>query len=42
MRGRQRIDQDWTLLAGAVNLARLAALGLRHVGGGWQTAAATG
>lgn len=42
MRGRQRIDQDWKLLAGAVNLARLAALGVRHTGGRWHTAPATG
>ena len=41
MRGRQRIDQDWKLLAGAVNLARLAALGVHHAGGRWQIAPAT-
>lgn len=39
-RGLQRVDADWTLLAGAVNLARLATLGLRHGVGGWQTAGA--
>ncbi|HSJ46405.1 MAG TPA: transposase, partial [Euzebyales bacterium] len=29
MRGLRRVDQDWKLLAGAVNLARLATLGVR-------------
>ncbi|CAN5918075.1 hypothetical protein BH23ACT10_BH23ACT10_01750 [soil metagenome] len=42
MRGLRRVDQDWKLLAGAHNLARLAALGVRHVGGTWQTAPAAG
>ena len=36
-RGLQRVDADWNLLAGAVNLARLATLGLRYDGGGWET-----
>lgn len=38
MRGLERIDQDWKLLAGAVNLARLAKLGLRSTPTGWATA----
>ncbi|MEX2549486.1 MAG: transposase, partial [Nitriliruptoraceae bacterium] len=39
-RGLQRVDADWNLLAGAVNLARLAALGTHHTTGGWRTAPA--
>lgn len=39
-RGLQRVDADWTLLAGAVNLARLAALDVRHTAGSWRTAPA--
>lgn len=39
-RGLQRVDADWNLLAGAVNLARLAALGLRYTTGTWATAPA--
>jgi Transposase DDE domain len=36
MRGRHRVAADFTLLAAAVNLARLATLGLRHTTGpGW-------
>lgn len=35
--GQQRVDADWTLLAGAINLARLATLGLHHLGGAWHT-----
>lgn len=38
VRGFQRVDQDWKLLAGAVNLARLAALGLRSTSTGWTAA----
>lgn len=34
VRGRKRVDQDWKLLAAAVNLARLAALGLNFTDGG--------
>ncbi|MGH2751675.1 MAG: IS1182 family transposase [Actinomycetota bacterium] len=34
VRGRPRVDQDWKLLAAAVNLARLAALGLSFTDGG--------
>jgi hypothetical protein len=37
-RGLQRVDADWALLAGAVNLARLATLRLHHTPGGWQIA----
>jgi hypothetical protein len=35
MRGRHRIAADFTLLAAAVNLARLATLGLTHTHHGW-------
>lgn len=35
MRGRHRIAADFTLLAAAVNLARLATLGLTHTLHGW-------
>jgi hypothetical protein len=35
MRGRRRIAADFTLLAAAVNLARLATLGLTHTLHGW-------
>jgi hypothetical protein len=35
MRGTRRIAADFTLLAAAVNLARLAKLGLAHSRGGW-------
>lgn len=33
VRGKSRVDQDWRLLAAAVNLARLAALGLDFTDG---------
>lgn len=36
-RGLQHVDADWNLLAGAVNLARLATLGLHHAAGSWRT-----
>jgi transposase len=39
-RGLERVDADWALLAGAVNLARLATLRLNHTPGGWQIAPA--
>jgi Transposase DDE domain len=39
VRGRLRVAQDWRLLAAAVNLARLAALGVRSRPGGWVLAA---
>ena len=35
MRGTLRIAADFALLAAAVNLARLAKLGLAHARGGW-------
>ena len=37
-RGLDRVDADWSLLAGAVNLTRLATLGVQHTAGGWRTA----
>jgi hypothetical protein len=37
MRGQARIATDFTLLAAAVNLARLATLGAAHTITGWQT-----
>lgn len=39
-RGLQRVAQDWDLAAAARNIARLAALKLRHTTAGWQTATA--
>jgi hypothetical protein len=36
VRGLVRVAQDWKLLAGAVNLARFATLGLRWTATGWQ------
>jgi hypothetical protein len=36
VRGLVRVAQDFKLLAAAVNLARFAALGLRHTSTGWQ------
>jgi hypothetical protein len=36
MRGLVRVTQDFKLLAAAVNLARVATLGLRHTSTGWQ------
>jgi hypothetical protein len=36
VRGLVRVAQDFKLLAAAVNLARLATLGLRSTSGGWQ------
>jgi hypothetical protein len=38
-RGLVRVGQDWRLLATAVNLARLAALGVGYRPGGWTVAA---
>jgi hypothetical protein len=35
VRGQAKVDADFALLAAAVNLARLSALGLTHEGGGW-------
>jgi hypothetical protein len=39
VRGTVRVDADFRLLAGAVNLARLAMLGLRGTTQGWAVAA---
>ncbi len=38
VRGRPKVDADFNLLAAAVNLARLAALGLRSTPTGWAVA----
>jgi IS5 family transposase len=40
MRGRSKIDADFNLLAGAVNLARLATLGLSLTPAGWAATSA--
>ena len=40
MRGTDKIDADFRLLAAAANLARLAVLGLRSTGAGWTAATA--
>jgi hypothetical protein len=40
VRGRQRVAQDWRLLAAAVNLARFAVLGVHWRPGGWAVAPA--
>jgi Transposase DDE domain len=37
VRGQAKVDADFTLLAAAVNLARLATLGLTRQTGGWAT-----
>jgi hypothetical protein len=37
MRGQVKIAADFSLLAAAVNIARLAALGLTRTGGAWTT-----
>jgi hypothetical protein len=39
VRGTARVDADFRLLAGAVNLARLAVLGLRRTTQGWVVTA---
>ena len=39
VRGTARVAADFSLLAAAVNLARLGMLGLRHTGRGWAAAA---
>jgi hypothetical protein len=36
VRGCARVRQDFALLGAAINLKRLAALGVRHAGGGWS------
>jgi len=41
VRGRARVDQDFSILGAAANLARMAVLGARHVmGHGWEVASA--
>jgi hypothetical protein len=40
VRGRPKVDQDFSLLAAAVNLARLAVLGLHRRAGRWAVASA--
>jgi hypothetical protein len=40
MRGRRKIGADFSVLAAAVNLARLAVLGLTHTTTGWATSPA--
>ena len=40
VRGLVRVRQDWRLLAAAVNLARLATLGVSYRPGGWTVAPA--
>ena len=39
-RGQARVDADWNLLGGAINLARLAVLEVRTINGTWQIAPA--
>ena len=38
VRGTDRVDADFRLLAGAVNIARLATLGVRLTTHGWAVA----
>ncbi len=40
VRGKDKVDADFNLLAAAVNLARLTVLGLRSTGTGWAAATA--
>ena len=40
VRGQTKVDADFNLLAAAVNLARLATLGVTHRSGGWVLSAA--
>ncbi len=40
VRGKNKVDADFNLLAAAVNIARLTALGLRSTGTGWAAATA--
>ena len=40
VRGQTKVDADFALLAAAVNLARLATLGLTHRGGAWAASTA--
>ena len=39
VRGTAKVAADFSVLAAAVNLARLGMLGLRHTGRGWAAAA---
>jgi hypothetical protein len=41
VRGLARVGQDWRLLAAAVNLARLAAIGVQYGTNGWEVALTT-
>ena len=38
VRGTERVDADFRFLAGAVNLARMAVLGVHRTGHGWAVA----
>ena len=40
VRGQTKVDADFSLLAAAVNLARLAVLGLTGHGGAWAASSA--
>lgn len=40
VRGQDKVDADFNLLAAAINIARLTVLGLRSTGTGWTTATA--
>jgi hypothetical protein len=40
VRGKDKVDADFNLLAAAINVARLTVLGLRSTGTGWATATA--
>jgi hypothetical protein len=40
VRGKDKVDADFNLLAAAVNIARLSVLGLRSTGAGWAAATA--
>jgi hypothetical protein len=40
VRGKDKVDADFNLLAAAINIARLTVLGLRSTGTGWATATA--
>jgi hypothetical protein len=40
VRGKDKVDADFNLLAAAINIARLTMLGLRSTGTGWATATA--
>ena len=40
VRGKDKVDADFNLLAAAVNIARFSVLGLRSTGTGWVAATA--